>query len=191
MRRLFSAVLDFLFPPRADEMLVRACEALPPIRPISEYNVVSLLPFRMPVVRAAIHEAKYKDNQKAQRLLADSLASYLETIGGAYVLLPLPLSRERLRERGFNQCELIAQLAGATMDTSVLTRIRDTEHQARLSREERLANVRGAFRAEGADPSLLYIVLDDVLTTGSTMREAVKALETAGATRIRALALAS
>src|SRR5690242_9433901 len=76
---------------------------------------VALLPFVRSGVRALVHEAKYRDNPRAQAILAAVLAEYVSEIDtdafGNTVLIPLPLSKGRLRERGFNQCERIASLA--------------------------------------------------------------------------------
>jgi ComF family protein len=114
------------------------------------------------------------------------------------LLLPVPLSTQRLRERGFNQAwELtrrVARALHAEADAHLLLRVRDTPHQLALPPEQRAANVRGAFaveplrRAELAGRSVA--VIDDVLTTGATFAEIARVLKQAGASRVEAWALA-
>ena len=108
------------------------------------------------------------------------------------LLLPVPLSRERLRERGYNQAwELARRLAsrlGMAARADVLQRSRDTPHQIGMTRAEREHNLRDAFwieprqrhRLQGAHVALI----DDVFTTGATAHAAALALTRAGATRV-------
>lgn len=123
------------------------------------------------------------------RMLARAALPYA---GEVDVVIPLPLFGRRLRERGFNQCALLACYAaralGVPLRVDVLERVRDTATQAGLSREARAANVRGAFRArEIAQRALL---IDDVRTTGATLESAACALLDAGAPKVLTLALA-
>jgi ComF family protein len=109
------------------------------------------------------------------------------------LLLPMPLSRARLRERGYNQAwELtrrIARLRRLHGDARLLLRVRDTPHQIALPVEQRAANVRGAFAVEPrrrAELAGLDIALvDDVMTSGATAAEAARVLLAAGAARVR------
>lgn len=115
-------------------------------------------------------------------------------------LLPLPLSAERLEERGFNQAwELAKALArqsrtAAQADASLLLRIRHTPAQHQLRRAYRLANVKGAFlveplRAHGVRERQVVLV-DDVMTTGASLNAAAQALRDAGARHITAIVFA-
>lgn len=109
------------------------------------------------------------------------------------LLLPAPLSRERLRERGYNQswelARRLSRAAGTRLDAGLLLKIRDTPHQIELPEPRRAANVRGAFaveplrrrEVEGRD----IAIVDDVLTTGATAAEMTRALRDAGAARVR------
>lgn len=200
---LIPHLLDLLFLPRETEFLLRKLQetALLPFilpRPITSTKpaTTALLPFKEPLVRAAIHEAKYVHNKKAHRLLACALQDFvLEHLSEHpdMVLIPVPLSRERFRERGFNQCEEIVRQAkelAPLLSTTLLTRARDTEHQTRLSEKERAHNLTGAFAAKPLSPQTTYLLIDDVITTGATMREAITALRKAGAQHIFPIALA-
>lgn len=205
--RFLRALLDLLFPPRDTEALVRdaTIEELGRfVRPhVSKDGRVFLMPYRTPLVRALIREAKFKDNERAVTLLALALQEYLESWlleheayeAQSVVLVPIPLSKERLRERGYNQAERIARraladLPGVTI-APVLARLRDTLPQTSLSRRKRLENMAHAFRAIGpVSDAHTYIVFDDVSTTGATLAAATRALSEAGARRCIALSLA-
>ena len=109
-------------------------------------------------------------------------------------LIPIPLSKQRYKERGYNQVEAIAQHASKTLSfpliTHLLKRTRHTAAQTSLGKDARLSNMKNAFAAKDLDPSPLYIVIDDVSTTGATLSAAVQALTEAGATRVLPLAIA-
>lgn len=115
-------------------------------------------------------------------------------------LLPLPLSSQRLGERGFNQSwELAAALhaqsaSKAHLSPSVLLRLRHTQAQSQLKRSERLANVSGAFAVEPLQAPQLrgrqVVLVDDVMTSGASLLAAAKALRAAGASSVSALVLA-
>ena len=110
------------------------------------------------------------------------------------VVVPVPLSAARLRERGYNQAwELarrIARRLRCAADAHLLLRIRDTPHQLALPPEERAGNVRGAFAVEprrlGEVRGRTIAVVDDVMTTGSTLAEIARVLKGAGAERVEA-----
>lgn len=114
------------------------------------------------------------------------------------LLLPVPLSRERLRERGYNQAwEATRRLARAMnlhCDAGLLLRVKDSPHQLDLPPDERAANVRDVFAVEPlrrAELKGLHIaIVDDVMTTGATCAEAARVLKQAGAERVEAWALA-
>jgi ComF family protein len=102
-------------------------------------------------------------------------------------VVPVPLHPRRLRERGFNPAALLARALarelGVRHDATALRRVRDTPSQTGLGRAARRRNVRGGFRARGAVPPCIWLV-DDVVTTGSTLAEAAGALRRAGARRV-------
>ena len=110
-------------------------------------------------------------------------------------VLPIPLSRQRLQERGFNQALLLArQLAPEKVSADVLLRLQHTTAQSQLPRAQRLDNLSGALAVEPLRQSQLQgktiVLVDDVMTTGATLHTAARALRQAGAARITALVVA-
>jgi ComF family protein len=103
-------------------------------------------------------------------------------------LVPVPLAPGRLRERGFNQAELIAErLAGALrvpLRRRWLVRVRETLPQSELTIAKRRSNVEGAFLATSAAAGQHVVIIDDILTTGATAAACARALRAAGASRI-------
>jgi ComF family protein len=166
--------------------------------PREHASLVSLLPYRHENVRALIWQLKYKGDRKAVALLADTLSSHLAyEMPGNFVLLPIPLSRRRLHERGYNQVALIGRALEAkqsrfALREDILIRAHHNERQTMLTRLERIRNMRDAFAI--ADPAALFgkdvLILDDVTTTGATLREAEAAVRACGPRSIRMLALA-
>lgn len=122
--------------------------------------------------------------------LAPLLALALEKAGLAPVemIVPMPLDRARLAERGFNQAAEIARhLARATgtpLSLDAVARVRATRPQTDLPHAERVRNVRGAFAARAPLEKITVAVVDDVMTTGATLNEVAKTLKRAGAARV-------
>ena len=110
------------------------------------------------------------------------------------LIIPVPLHASRLRERGFNQAlELARPLAkgfSIKLDHSTLQRIKATPHQIGLHRNERRRNVKGAFEIRGKIKADHVALVDDVITTGSTLREIAGVLKRSGVSRIDVWALA-
>ncbi|OGG78519.1 hypothetical protein A3A36_00470 [Candidatus Kaiserbacteria bacterium RIFCSPLOWO2_01_FULL_52_12b] len=200
-------LLDFLFPPRVDESILRDVSiddflalVVPQVVSETRPETVVLLPFSDSRIRAAIHEAKYHGSKHAFTLLAAALAEYLRDYDERprrSFIIPIPLGKERRKERGFNQVEEIARRALHSLDghfilnTNLLERVKETQTQVSLERRRREENMRGAFTAtHRADPAYTYIVIDDVLTTGVTLQSAIDALQEVGAEHIILLALA-
>lgn len=141
---------------------------------------------------------KYGDDPGWARSLSSLLAQLPEVraaVQEADLLLPMPLSTERLKQRGFNQAhELARRLAPGKTRADILLRIRDTPPQSRLSRAERLRNVKGAFMVA---PLALrqvrqrkMLLLDDVMTSGASLFAAASALRQSGAASVAAVVLA-
>jgi ComF family protein len=150
-------------------------------------------------LRELIHLLKYQQVRPAAnvlgRMLAEVIAAFPSSWADAPVLLvPVPLFAGKLRQRGFNQAELIARAAlklsaGGNrlgLEARVLERVRETQSQIGLTRRQRRDNLRGAFRV--ADPARIagreVLLVDDVYTTGTTASECSRVLRKAGASRV-------
>ena len=102
----------------------------------------------------------------------------------ADVVMAMPLSSERLRERGFNQAVEIARALGRPLDLGLCTKTRSTPAQTDLPWSERRRNVRGAFACGRSLAGAAVAVVDDVMTTGATLDEIAGTLKAAGAARV-------
>ncbi len=153
-------------------------------------------------LRGLVHLLKYESVLPVAsvlgRMLARAIEELLPACGDTHPLvIPVPLHHTKFRERGFNQAELIARTAVKRLEplvlaTGVLVRQRPTISQVGLSREERIANVRDAFRVRDRRfvRGRAVIVVDDVMTTGTTLSECARVLKNAGAERVWAATVA-
>jgi competence protein ComFC len=125
-------------------------------------------------------------NEYFERLIAD----------GIWLMVPIPLSSSKLRKRGYNQAEILAKELAKKFNFPVqnlLTRIKDTKTQVGLSNEKRKLNIKGAFQLVTSHQQLAIrnvFLVDDVATTGSTLKEAANVLKRNGAKRVIGLTLA-
>lgn len=158
----------------------------------------SYCPFRYayPVDRL-VQGIKYRGALAQGRVLGELLArgvqqSRNEPLPG--MLLPVPLGQRRFRERGYNQAiELgtcVEKRLRIPMHTDVVVRVRETSEQAALDRRERRKNIRGAFAVVRSLPAEHIAIIDDVITTGSTVNELARVLKRAGARRVEVWAVA-
>lgn len=148
--------------------------------------------------RDLIHALKYHRKTHVRRplalLMVEQLADFVAS-GRPDVIVPVPLHRIRLRHRGFNQAvllgEMLAREWGIPLQRRAMERVRWTEPQIGLAAGLRRDNVRGAFAARAsAVAGKRVLLVDDVVTTGSTVDECAKALKKAGALTVTVVAVA-
>lgn len=150
-------------------------------------------------LRDLVHLLKYERVRPAAKVLGRMLAEVVADLGEAFgpqppVVMAVPLHTSKMRQRGFNQSELIARamlkLKPAALDvklnTTALVRHRATESQTGLTPSQRRDNVRGAFQVARGDQisGRDILLVDDVFTTGSTVSECARVLRRAGAGRV-------
>jgi len=134
-------------------------------------------------------------------LLCDSLIQdeeFMKQIAnGEWLMVPIPLSKAKYRKRGYNQAEIIAKELGKRLNIKVidcLERTKETKTQVGLGKKERRENIEGAFRIKEKFENKLkgenILVVDDVLTTGSTIYEATKVLKSLGSIEVWGVAFA-
>lgn len=189
MQLFFKTILNLIFPPSAEARLVVKMVhdgTIHSLISVQHYRgIVVLSQFKNPLVRALIHEAKFHRNDDAFALLAEMVAFYLASLppSAETVILPIPLSPQRLRERGYNQVTEVARRALVRkphflLDEDTLVRTANTKPQTALARGERLTNVHSAFSVLGGNQltGKHLIIFDDVVTTGATLEAATAAV---------------
>lgn len=165
--------------------LCGACIASPP--PFK--RTLSPLLYREPV-NHFVHALKFHERLVYGRLLADLMARHIRTCDAPWprLLVPVPLHPRRLRSRGFNQVAVIAGHLGRQLRIPVLPhavrRVRWVPQQAGLPARKRRQNVRNSFAVTRVPEGCRVAVVDDVMTTGSTVREMARVLRAAGVEEI-------
>ena len=151
------------------------------------------------VLRDLIHRFKYGRQYHLRRVLVEYLVEATQDAriqaGPFHYLVPVPLHPTRLRERGFNQADALAETLSKRTRLSILRcieRPRYTSTQTRFDRVERMQNLREALalRKNSNVRGTNLVLLDDVLTTGSTLHECALVLRAAGAESVRAITVA-
>lgn len=143
-----------------------------------------------------LHAFKFRRHDWFADPFADALRDLVAARGETRfdAVVPVPMSRAKLRRRGYNQAELLARALARRLrlrcDTSLLAKRLERRTQSTLARAERAANVRGAFLASERSQSKSIILVDDVCTTGETIRACAAALRRAGAERVCAVVVA-
>ncbi|OGI68261.1 hypothetical protein A2738_02250 [Candidatus Nomurabacteria bacterium RIFCSPHIGHO2_01_FULL_42_15] len=178
--------------------------------------IFPLFDYRHPPIKKALWIFKYKGKRQLARVFAEILyenimeelseLSVMENFRNP-ILIPIPLSAKRYRERGYNQAELICRelmkindmrdSVNMQLENNILIKPKETEHQARIeNRAQRLKNIVGSFaiKDENKNKELLknrnIILIDDITTTGATLNEARKVLKKSGARKIIAFTVA-
>ena len=149
-------------------------------------------------LREVLIAFKYEQKTGYRRPLAKLLVEQYRLHFASYAcdaVTPVPLHAERLRERGYNQAELLSSLFAAATGLphrpELLSRRGETPPLAELSRRERIEALRGAFEAAPAARGLRILLIDDIFTSGATAESCSRALLQAGATEIRCLTVAA
>jgi ComF family protein len=228
-QQILQQALDLLFPPRcaacqrSGSILCSPCMAtiqplLPPYcqhcnTPLDasgickncQYTPLRLNGLRVVsryegTLRACIHALKYAGNRRVAEPLGLLLAQAYRVYGlRADMIIPVPLHRERVQQRGYNQAVLLAQVCArhtnVPLNSSLVMRIRSTAPQVQLSVRERQSNVAGAFSCTPAQPKeglrgCHILLIDDVCTTGATLEACAAPLFAAGAQAVWGLVLA-
>ena len=179
--------------------------------------IFPLYDYRHPPIKKALWLLKYSGKKRLAHIFAEAMhgkiieelsdLSVMENFTSA-ILVPIPLSRKRYRERGYNQAELICReliridenknsKENFRLENNILIKPKDTKHQAQIeNRLERLKNIAGSFaiKNDRQNAELLkgmnLILIDDISTTGATLNEARKTLKQAGAKKVIAFTVA-
>ncbi len=165
----------------------------------TERDIQACYDYRDPLIKRAIWDLKYHHRlhlgRKLGKLVYETLIEDISDMkiytGQSIVVVPVPLSRKRMKERGYNQAEIIAKgfcdsgnKEVLELRTDILKKKIDTKPQARITnRNERLKNVKGVFEIKNPEvvKGRTIIIIDDVTTTGGTIKEILKLLKNSGA----------
>jgi predicted amidophosphoribosyltransferase len=230
--RFLNTILDIVFPVKcilcgkvgSDLCLVCLSDS-PEAKRESAKWIFPLYDYRHPPIKKALWLLKYNGKKRLANVFAEILyekileelsdLSVLENFTDA-ILIPIPLTPGRYRERGYNQAELICKELVKidklrnhltppgqvsvfhetfTLEKNILIKIKHTEHQARIKdRNARLKNLSGSFAVKKESVNLIkgrnIILIDDILTTGATLSEAKKVLKQWGARKVIAFTVA-
>jgi len=230
---LLNTIFDIIFPVKCiscgengEDFCLKCLSDSPSAERESAKWIFPLYDYRHPPVKKALQLFKYKGKKRLASVFAEILyeriteelsdLSIMENFSNA-ILIPIPLSSKRYRERGYNQAELICrelikidkaahlrhgvnvQLNSnkLSLEKNILIKPKETEHQARThNRQERLKNIIGSFAIKNEKENIIkikgrnVILIDDITTTGATLSEARKILKQAGARKVIAFTVA-
>ena len=177
--------------PQKQNGLCRKCkDSLPSFKALRSWAI-----FENPI-QNALHRLKYRRDIGLGEMLASQMAEYVEGLGWPLeIVLPIPLGKNRLKERGYNQVAMIAlplsMQLGLKYYPDALVRAKETRSQVGLSAVERQKNVRNAFQANANKvKGCTVLLVDDVATTGATLSSAADALYVSGARDVYAITIA-
>ena len=216
-------ILDIIFPvkclvcgQRGADLCIKCLANSPIAERESAKWVFSLFDYRHPPIKKALWLFKYKGKKRLASIFAEvmydkiveelSELSVMENFRDP-ILIPIPLSKKRYRERGYNQTELICKKlikinnlrpgVDMQLENNILIKPKETEHQARIhNRRERLENIIGSFAIKNTkeNSELIknrnIILIDDITTTGATLAEAKKTLKKEGVRKVIAFTVA-
>lgn len=203
---ILNSVLDLIFPPRCagcgrvDTIWCEACQsdliATPIVlkaEPLEDFIGAASTGIHEAKLQDAVQALKYANVQDLAVTLADRLHRCLNELNWQFnVIAPVPLHADRLKSRGYNQAGLLANALADKQSHPYLPhafqRVQQTQSQVGLTREQRLQNVEDAFTANPEQVSgKIILLIDDVRTTGATLRACAGAAQKAGAAGLYAL----
>ena len=212
-----DTILNVIFPvnciscgENGSDLCIKCLSGSPSALRESASWIFPLFDYRHPPIKKSIWLLKYKGKERLASIFAevlyDKIIEELSDLSvfrnfNDVILIPIPLSQKRYRERGYNQTELICQKlmkldekrSNFKLGNNILIKIKETEHQARIKdKGARLKNLSDSFFVK--NPELIknrnLILIDDVTTTGATLTEAKKILKQSGARKIIAFTVA-
>jgi len=214
VKYVWDSALDILFPPLClkcrsylmldidrNNLICGECFVSIPIYGIVSYSpkltLAAVSSYESDALRELLHALKYNRFLAVETVLRKLMERYLsninlsKTLPGDTIIIPIPLHKKRMRQRGFNQAEHISNILGSLLDLpvlkNVLVRIKNTPPQTRQkNKKERFRSLRGGFSViENSDiRDKTVILVDDVYTSGATMNEATRVLRRAGVKNI-------
>ena len=214
LNNFVNSILDLILPRDVEIIKIENMEEsdilqnVPEAFELKDSKYKALFQYKNKISRKAVWAIKYGKNEKIIKKFSNLLHGFiLENITDEMIfsnfnnplLIPIPMHKNNLKERGYNQSELIAKEifkidSGENFSISekALTKIKETPHQSELkNKSRRLKNLKDCFYAdEKLVKNRNIILIDDVITTGTTMNEAARTLRKAGAKKVIGFSLA-
>jgi len=217
--KFINTILDIVFPVKCiscgrygSDLCIKCLSDFGTAQRETAKWIFPLFDYRHPPIKKALWLFKYKNKKSLAGIFAEiiydkileelSELSQMENFNEA-VLIPIPLSALRKKERGYNQAELICKelirinnlrhCADLILENNILIKPKETEHQTRIeNKSERLKNIIGSFSIKNGEriKGRNIILIDDIITTGATLSEAKKILKLAGARKVIAFTVA-
>ncbi|HTE48984.1 MAG TPA: phosphoribosyltransferase family protein [Candidatus Paceibacterota bacterium] len=217
--KFLNTILDIVFPAKCvscgqsgADLCIKCLSDFPTAERETAKWIFPLFDYRHPPLKRALWLFKYKNKKSLARFFAKiiydkileelSELSLMENFNHA-VLIPIPLSNLRYRERGYNQAELICKElirinklrhgADLILENNILIKPKETKHQAHIeNKTKRLKNITGSFSVKNCETlkGRNIILIDDIITTGATLTEAKKILKLSGARKVIAFTVA-
>ncbi len=178
MRKLLTIFVDILFPPSRGERILRDMNHTyirTLYRPCKFKQIEYLCSYSEPIIRTAVIENKFHHNSLAANLLGELLKTWVASQTQSIIFIPIPLGKQRLRERGHNQVETILNSTNLKLqiNKSWLQRTTETKPQSHLNKVDRQKNMQSVFTftcdLSNIPPNTKIVLVDDVVTTGATM----------------------
>lgn len=209
-----KTILDILFPIKCfrcgntgSAICNKCLSYIKPAERETEENIIACFDYREKIIKDIIWSMKYNKYSALGfcmgEILYNEMQEHIEELisynGGSKIyIIPIPSSKNRKKYRGYNQTEYIAKgfvknNNNFVIDTNIVIKTKDTIPQARIkNRKKRLDNIKNSFSVLNKDlvKDKIFIIIDDVTTTGATMIEVIKILNKAGAKKVIGFAVA-
>ncbi len=152
------------------------------------------------VSKKLIKDLKYHGKKKISKIIADLMFEYWQSLNlkGEYTILPVPIHKSRRKERKYNHMDLVAEelskLTKFKYNKDFLIRIKDTQKQFNLKKQERIKNIKGAFsinNEKAIDKETPILIIDDITSSGITLKEIIVMLKKEGYKNILAIAFST
>lgn len=165
-----------------------------------DYTKIYACTFYDEITKKLIKDLKYHNKKNISKAIAGLMYDYWQklNIQEDFLIVPVPIHKLRLKERKYNHMDLIAdefsKLSGYKTAKKFLMRIKDTQKQYKLHKQERIKNIKGAFNIneeEKPQETVNLLIIDDITSTGTTLKEIITLLEKNGYKKITALAFST
>lgn len=152
------------------------------------------------IIKQLIKQLKYNKKKKLASICAQIINDYIKEINlkQDYVIIPVPISKERLKERKYNHMAIVAEelsaISGFLAEKNLVIRTKDTIKQYKLHKQERIKNIKGAFEINNEcnlSKETPLLLIDDITATGITFEEIIRTLKKSGYKNITAISVST